>query len=207
MISHNPFGHHIAPGTAPALLVIDFQNAYTMDDGPLYTPSVVDAAINTIPIIARFRELALPLVFTRVEYQSNGLGGGLFVEKIPALRLLTREQPWSSFFAPIAPLETELVITKQYASAFFGTSLGSHLYSLQCDTIVITGCSTSGCIRATAVDGLQLGFRCFTVKDCVADSDNESHDINLRDISKKYGEVVERRIIFDYLDTIPKHAR
>jgi len=184
------------------LMIIDFMNAYTNEEGPFYTPGVVTAAINTVPLITRFRELGLPVIFTKVEYQINGLGGGLFVEKIPALRLLTPAHPWNSFFKPIVPLETDLVITKQYASAFFGTSLSAHLSSLQCDTVVITGCSTSGCIRATAVDGLQNGFRCFTVRDCVADSDPESHDINLRDISKKYGEVVERQDVLNYLETL-----
>jgi len=88
-----PFGHVIAPGNAPALLVIDFLNAYTMEDGPLYTPSVITAANNTVPLIARFRKSALPIIFTKVEYQTNGLGGGLFAEKIPALRMLLQLTP------------------------------------------------------------------------------------------------------------------
>jgi len=99
----------------------------------------------------------------------------------------------------LAPRPEDVVIIKQYASAFFGTALASMLTAERVDTVIVTGCSTSGCIRATAVDGMQHGFRVIVPRECVGDRAPEPHDANLFDIDRKYGDVVSRAEVLAYL--------
>ena len=104
------------------------------------------------------RVAGVPVVFTRVEYQPDGSDGGLFFRKVPALASFVRGNPLGDFLDDPRPVDGDVVVTKQYASAFFGTSLASTLTAMGADTTVICGLSTSGCVRATALDALQHGF-------------------------------------------------
>ncbi|NJM08553.1 isochorismatase family protein, partial [Candidatus Gracilibacteria bacterium] len=139
------------------------------------------------------------VIYTRVVFQPNGLDGGLFVEKVPALRALIEGEPLAMIVPELPPTPQDVIITKQYASAFFGTTLAALLTSRSIDTIILTGCSTSGCIRATAVDGLQHGFRTVVPRQCVGDRHPGPHEANLFDINSKYGDVVDRDVVMRYL--------
>lgn len=184
------FDGRLGFGRRPALLVIDFISAYTEPTSPLHAPTAQEAAIRTAELCALCREHAVPVIFTRVLFSRSGLDGGLFVRKVPVLRDLVEGAPLAAFVPELQPAPDDVVVTKQYASAFFGTSLASLLTAQGVDTVVLTGVSTSGCVRATVVDALQHGFRAIVPRECVADRHPAPHESNLFDIDAKYGDVL-----------------
>lgn len=121
------------------------------------------------------------------------------MKKVPQLSVFVDDGPLSAFMPEVAPREGEPVITKQYASAFFGTSLAATLSFHGVDTVVLTGVSTSGCVRASAVDALQHGFIPLVVRDAVGDRGRAQHEANLFDIQAKYGEIASEIETIDYL--------
>lgn len=178
-------------GKSPALLVVDFMQGYTTPGSPLFAQGVVDAVTNMPPLLNTARRTGTPVVHTNILYHApDQIDGGIWVKKAPVMRAMVAGNPYAEFCPEVTPHEDELVMTKQYASAFFGTSLASTLVAMGIDTLIITGCSTSGCIRATAVDGLQHGFRVIVVRDCVGDRHPAPHEANLFDIDSKYGDVI-----------------
>ena len=187
-------------GQSPALLVIDFIKAYTTPGSPLYAaPGVPDAVRASQPLLTAARAAAIPIIFTTVVYASDGRDGGIFVQKVPALRQLTHDSPLVAIVDELRPQPNELVIEKKYASAFFGTHLAATLTAMRVDTLIMVGCSTSGCIRASAVDGMQHGFRVIVPRECVGDRAPEPHLANLFDIDSKYGDVVSLAEVLTYL--------
>ncbi len=194
-------------GQSPALLVIDFIKAYTTPGSPLYAaPGVPDAVRASQPLLAAARAAAIPIIFTTVVYASDGRDGGIFVQKVPALRQLTYDSPLVAIVDELRPQPNELVIEKKYASAFFGTHLAATLTAMRVDTLIMVGCSTSGCIRASAVDGMQHGFRVIIPRECVGDRAPEPHLANLFDIDSKYGDVVSLAEVLTYLTRL-SHSR
>ena len=198
----NVFDGRIGFGHSPIILVVDFVQGYTKPEYPLYAEDVVTAVAESQDIVRLARQHSIPVVFTRVVYHNNGFDGGLWVKKIPVLRSLTAEAPAAQFCESLQPEEGDVVITKQYASAFFGTSLSSMLAARRTDTIILIGCSTSGCIRATAVDGMQHGFRVIVPKECVGDRHSTPHTSALFDINSKYGDVLDKEEVLNYLEHI-----
>lgn len=196
------FDTKVGFGTAPAVLVIDFMRAYTDESSPFYAQGVVTAIADTVDLLAAARSNNVPVIHTRVEFHTSGVDGGLFVKKVPGLRKLVPGEPMGEIDPLVAPLDTELVIVKNYASCFFGTSLAATLTSLGIDTLIIAGCSTSGCVRATSIDGIQHGFRVIVPRECVGDRHDHPHESNLFDINAKYGDVVSRADVIEYLDRI-----
>jgi maleamate amidohydrolase len=186
-------------GRRPALLIVDFIRAYTTPGALLYAPDVVIAVKETVSLLELARAKGIPVIYTRVLYNKNGLDGGLFVQKVPVLRTMVEGEPLSEIVPELPPAETDVILVKQYASAFFGTSLAAMLTALSVDTVILTGCSTSGCIRASAVDGLQYGFRVIVPRECVADRHPGPHEANLFDINSKYGDVVSKGEVMEYL--------
>jgi maleamate amidohydrolase len=184
-----PFGTRIGWGRRPALVIVDFMRAYTTPGEPLFAEAVVTAVERTVPLLAAARAIEIPVIHTRVQYSESAAEGGLFVRKVPALCRLVQGAPAAEIVPELLPRPNEVVLVKQYASAFFGTPLASMLTALGVDTIVLAGCSTSGCIRATAVDGMQHGFRVIVAKECVGDRTSGPHEANLFDIDAKYGDV------------------
>lgn len=179
------FGHQAA------LLSIDFVQGYTLADAPLYAPGAVEAVAHMPKLLEAARQSATPVIHTRILYHAKDQSdGGIWVQKAPVMRDMVEGNPYARFCEAATPRDDELVITKQYASAFFGTSLASTLTAMGIDTLILTGCSTSGCIRATAVDGVQYGFRVIVVRDCVGDRHPAPHEANLFDIDSKYGDVI-----------------
>ena len=196
------FGNSIAFGNYPALLVIDLIEGFVAQDGPFYTSGIEATCQNIRILMDEFREHNLPIVHTTVEYQENGLDGGIFVEKIPTLRKLVKGSRWTQFTDRVAPDSRGIIVSKRYASAFFGTHLGASLTAQRVDSLVIVGVSTSGCIRASTVDALQYGYRTIVVADCVIDVDQEAHRVNLRDIQRKYGEVLKLEQVLEVIRSI-----
>jgi len=181
-------------GDRPALIVIDFVKAYLLQDSPLYGGEGVSVAQDgAIQLLAAARSARIPVLHTNLSYDANGRNGGVFFRKVGALRSFARntEHPERGEFADgLEPIEGEIVITKQYASAFFGTTLAPTLTSMGVDTLLIAGMSTSGCVRATAVDCCQYGFIPMVVRDAVGDRAEGPHEASLFDLQAKYAEVV-----------------
>ena len=186
-------------GRRPALIVIDFIRAYTTPGAPLFAAGVVAAVAAAPPLLAAARRAGAPVIYTRVLYHPSGRDGGLFVRKVAALRAMVEGETLAEIVPELPPGPDDLVIVKQYASAFFGTSLAATLTALGCDTLLIAGCSTSGCVRATAVDTMQHGFLPVVVRDCVGDRHPGPHEANLFDIQAKYGEVRPLADVLAYL--------
>jgi nicotinamidase-related amidase len=197
------FGTRIGFGERPALLVIDMARAFCdprFRVGADQTPAV--EAIATL--LGPARAQGVPVYYTIVAYLPSGVDGGTFVQKIPALRDLLVDDPDATEIDPrIAPLEDEVVLVKKYPSAFFHTHLVSMLIADRIDTVIVTGCSTSGCIRATAVDAVSYGYRVAVPVEAVSDRWPEPHEANLFDIDAKYGDVVPAAEVVDYLLGLP----
>ncbi|QBM75110.1 isochorismatase family protein [Sphingomonas sp. AAP5] len=183
------FGGRLAFGKAPALLIVDVVMAYLDPTSPLYA-GVEDALASNERLVAAARDAGVPVIFTNIAYQPGGIDGGQFYRKVPALKAFARGSGNGAFPPMLQPKATELVLTKQYPSAFFGTPLASTLHTLGIDTLLITGFSTSGCVRASALDALCHGFAPFVVRDACGDRDRRPHEQNLFDMAAKMAEVV-----------------
>jgi nicotinamidase-related amidase len=197
------FGSRLVPGHKPALLIVDFVEAYLAAGSPLYA-GVEAAREAAVRLLGMARQAAIPVVHTYVEYEPGGRNGGIFFRKVPALRCFERgvHPQLCSFAQGLEPLTGETVIGKQYASAFFATPLASLLTSLGIDTVLIAGVSTSGCIRASAVDCCQYGFIPLVVREAVGDRAPEPHAASLFDLQAKYAEVVSLAEASTYLSTL-----
>lgn len=192
------FGQSLPWGTRPALLMVDLIRAY-FQPGAAFHLGSDDCLLAAARVLAAARAAGIPVLHTRVEYDRDGTNGGLFVRKVAALRHLTPGGALGEPMPQVAPGEHEVVIVKQYASAFFGTTLAATLTALRVDTVIITGVSTSGCVRATAVDALQHGFVPLVVRQAVGDRDPRPHEASLFDLQAKYAEVVEQDAVLAWL--------
>ena len=193
------FGGALSLGRRPVVLSIDLMWAYFDEGSPLCLPSTASVE-SAGRIVAAARASQVPVVHTRVSYGGGGVDGGLFIRKVPALVNLIGDNHLNQIMPQVAPEPGELVLTKQYASAFFGTSLVSTLQANGIDTILILGVSTSGCVRATAVDALQYGYTAAVVRDAVGDREPGPHEANLYDIQAKYAEVIDESAAIAYLE-------
>lgn len=194
----------LVPGERPALIVIDVCDAYLKPGSKLYGPAFVAALPVIAKLVAAARGAGRPVIFTRVLYQNDGIDGGLFYRKVPALKAFEERSPLRHFPASLQPLAGEVVVTKQYASAFFATSLAATLVSNRIDSVVLAGFSTSGCVRATALDALQNGIAPFVARSACADRQDTLHEANLFDLQSKYAEVVDTKAAFDILGGSPQ---
>ncbi len=183
------FDGHLPFGQRPALLIVDFVMAYLDQASPLYA-GVEEALASNERLLAAARGAGVPVIFTNVEYEPGGADGGVFYRKVPALRVFARGSPLGAFPDSLTPREGEAVVTKQYASAFFGTDLAPLLKAQDIDTVLITGLSTSGCVRATALDACQHGFLPFVVREACGDRHPGPHEASLFDLQAKYAEVI-----------------
>ncbi len=196
------FGQKIGFGRMPALLVVDFVNGFT-DPNILGGGNILDAVEATKPLLAFFRKTKLPVVFTRIVYADDGADAGMWCRKVPRLRDLTERALESQVVDALAPAEGELVIRKTQASAFFGTHLAAHFVAKGVDTVVLAGCTTSGCIRASAVDAMSMNYRVTVASDCVGDRALEPHEANLFDMGQKYADLLRGTEIVKLLQDNP----
>jgi nicotinamidase-related amidase len=177
-------------GTRPALVVVDLNRGFTDPASPLHCDTD-DAVEATARLLEAARASGCPVAFTTISYDESGKRvAKAFIDKVPSLLTLAADSPWPQIDERIAPLPEEPVLNKLFASAFFGTPLSPMLAAAHCDTVVITGASTSGCVRATAVDGMQHGYKVVVPREAVADRAPGPHEANLFDIDAKYGDVV-----------------
>lgn len=192
------FDGRLGFGEAPALILVDFVAAYFDKDSPLYA-GVDDALSSALRIRDAARSADIPVIYTNVVYQKGGADGGVFYRKVPALEAFVAGNPLGAWPEGLEPAEDELVLSKQYPSAFFGTSLAEKLTALGVDTLIITGLTTSGCIRATCVDAMSYGFVPIVVADACGDRHTAPHEANLFDMNAKYADVVDERTVIEHL--------
>lgn len=185
-------------GERPALILIDFCQGYFDPECDLYA-GVEDALASALRIRAVAHEAGIPVVLTNVVYQSGGLDGGRFFEKAAPLRNFVYGNPMGAWPSGLKPRPDELIISKQYPSAFFGTSLASTLTALRCDSVLLAGLTTSGCVRATCVDAMSHGFRTAVIADACGDRHPAPHEANLFDMNAKYADVVTEVDVIAYL--------
>lgn len=186
-----PFSGRVGWGARPAVLVIDLVRAYTEPGGPFLLPDPEPAVAAVGALVDAARAARLPVVWTAVRYTAGLADGGLFVRKVPALAAFAEDAEGGWAELVLAPAPGEPVVVKQYASAFFGTSLAATLHALGVDTVVIGGVSTSGCVRASATDAVGHGFRPQVVRQACADRTPALHAQNLADLDAKYADVVD----------------
>jgi len=178
-------------GRRPCLVVVDLTYGFTEPPSPLACDAG-EALAATAQLLAAAREHDVPCVFTRIEYtDGDRAAAAAFIEKVPGLETLTPGSRATQIDDAVAPRAEESVLVKLFPSAFFGTPLASLLAARGCDCVVIVGASTSGCVRATAVDALQHGYRVVVPRAAVADRAAAPQEAALFDIQAKYGEVVE----------------
>jgi len=192
------YDNRLGFGESPALLLVDFVQAYFDESCALYA-GVEGALASALRIRENARAAGIPVIYTNVVYYEEGRDGGVFYRKAPVLKNFLVGNPMGDWPAGLQPADDELVITKQYPSAFFDTSLAATLNGMGVDTLIITGVTTSGCIRATCVDAMSNGFIPIVVADACGDRHEVPHDANLFDMNAKYADVVSESETIDYL--------
>ena len=185
-------------GKKPVLLIVDFINAFTDPTTPLGGDFTAEIQV-TSGVLEVFRTRGLPVVFTVIAYQPDLRDGGMWVRKISSAETLIKGTPMVEVDDRIRPRTGEYVLEKKMASAFFGTALDGYLAGLGVDTVIMAGCTTSGCIRASAIDSMSYGYHTVVVADAVGDRAEGPHEANLFDIESKYGDVVPATEVIDYL--------
>ncbi len=187
MTSNNLQQNALGLSANPALLLVDMINGFTDPDCPLGTACAEVVAANR-QLLEAFRALGLPVFFTTVVYH-NEQQAQVFRRKVPALNVLQPDSHWVKVDSALAPLDSEALIEKQWASAFFDTDLNQQLSALGVDSLVVTGLTTSGCVRASAVDALQYNYQVVIAEEAVGDRNPEAHRANLFDLNAKYADV------------------
>ncbi len=189
------FGHR------PCLVLVDFAQAYFDPACPLFA-GVDDALGSALRVRNAARMAGIPVVLTKMSYDPKGLTGGRFFEKAAPLSAFLPGASTGEFATGLVPHDDEIIVAKQYPSAFFATSLASTLTSLGCDSVLLTGLTTSGCVRATCVDAMSHGFRTLVIADACGDRHADPHAANLFDMNAKYADVVSEEAVTDYLATL-----
>lgn len=199
-----PFGGRLGWGRTPALLLIDVVAAYLTVGSPLDLGERGTRALAACAqLLAAARDGGVVVVHTQVAYAAGMADAGVFGRKVPALAMFATDADGEmGTIAPeLTPRTGEVVVTKQYASAFFGTSLATTLTAAGVDTVVVGGFSTSGCVRASATDAVQHGFTPIVVGDACGDRTAAVHEGNLFDLHAKYADVVDLDEALSHLRT------
>jgi maleamate amidohydrolase len=180
-------------GKKLAIIFVDFANAYFDESSPLYGGDGCKKALESSKKLLLFCRdyIEIPLIFTEVKYKKGGENGGAFYKKVPALSSFDEGKYSQKTHSDLKILETDIIITKQYPSAFFKTNLESILKGKGVDTLLITGVTTSGCVRATCIDSISSDFITIVVSDAVGDRAAEPHEANLFDMSAKYADLMD----------------
>ncbi len=195
-------GGRVGFGDRAAVLVVDFQRCF-VDPSVPGGGDFSDAIAATARLLEAARHNGLPVLYTVTGYEDPSRDAGRFFQKCPTLEHARLGSDMIELDERLGRLPDEPVVVKRYASAFFGTTVSSDLTFAAVDTVILTGCTTSGCVRASAIDAMQHGFRTILPRQCVADIAAEPHEANLFDIDAKYGDVVDLDIV---LTTLPALA-
>ncbi len=200
-------GYHAAQswGKKPAVIMIDFANAYFEPTSPLFGGEGCRKALEKAHGLAdAARKAGVPVIFTEVKYEPGGANGGAFYAKVPALKSFDAGQPTQKLQAPLEVQAGDYLITKQYPGAFFRTELDTLLKGLDVDTVLLAGLTTSGCVRATCIEAISHGFVTLVIEDAVGDRADGPQEANLFDMSAKYADLVSAGAAADYFRKITR---
>jgi nicotinamidase-related amidase len=199
------FGARVERGSRPAVLVVDFTYGFT---DPRY-PTGSDMSgpvLATARLLNTARERGIPVIFTTIAYDPGQIATLAWLKKSTGMAALSLGSRLVEVDERLTPATSEHLVVKTGASAFFGTPLATYLASARVDTLIITGATTSGCVRASAVDAVQHGYPALVPRDCVGDRAQTPHDASLFDINEKYGDVVDLDDVVTYLEALPSAA-
>jgi maleamate amidohydrolase len=183
------FGKEVGLGQSPALLIVDFQVGFA-DPEVFGGGNMMEAIAATAPLLKEMRSLDLPVAYTRAVFADDGSDAGVFGMKVPGLKRLTDDAEISQIVPQLAPEAGEYVVRKTGPSAFFGTSLSTWLNAKGVDSLLVTGATTSGCVRASVIDAISYSYRTTVVTDCCGDRALDPHEANLFDMGQKYADLL-----------------
>lgn len=198
-------GQSVTLGGRPAMLVVDFSRGFTDPESTMGSDLTREVEA-THRLLAAAREREVPIIFTTIGFEPNLKDGSLWLEKAPGLAELIVGGKWVELDPRLERREEETVVLKKGASAFFGTNLPSILVSQGVDTVIMCGATTSGCIRATAIDHLQYGYPTLVPRECVGDRAQGPHEANLVDIQAKYADVVSVEEVLAYVESVSRKS-
>ena len=189
------FGNALGLGGRMGLLIIDFVNGFA--DPEVFGGGNIPAAISaTVPVLAWARKRQLPIAHTRIVYADDGSDANVFSMKIPGMQTLVERGNTSQIVPELTPRTGEVVIRKTVPSGFFGTNLAPWLTQRGVETLLVAGCTTSGCVRASVVDAMSHGFKPIVLEDCVGDRAEAPHQANLFDMQQKCADVIPASALF-----------
>ena len=193
------FGHSSGFGKRPALLIVDFVVGFC--DPELFGGgNILPAVARTKVLLAAARKHDLPIAFTRIVYAADGSDAGAFCLKLPGLEKFNEDTPMGQVVDDLAPRAGEAIIRKTQPSAFFGTGFSAWLTGRGADSLIVTGATTSGCVRASVVDAMSHNFRTIVATDCVGDRAIGPHEANLFDMRQKYADLLSCDEIVAHLE-------
>jgi maleamate amidohydrolase len=198
-------GESVTLGSRPAVLVVDFSCGFTDPACPLGSDLSAEVGA-TKRLLDAARAKGLPVIFTTIGYEPSLRDGGLWLQKVPTLGELQVGGHWVEIDPRLEPREDETIVLKKGASGFFGTNLASILVSQGVDSVILCGATTSGCVRATAIDLLQYGWPTLVPRECVGDRAKAPHEANLFDIQAKYADVVPLEDALAYVESVPERV-
>jgi nicotinamidase-related amidase len=199
-------GGALTLGTRPAVLVVDFQRGFTEPEAMAGADLTAEVEA-TRALLDAARAKGLPVVYTTIGYEPHMKDAAVWPEKGPALLQLELGSHWVGIDPRLGPRDDEPVVVKKGASGFFGTNLASILISQRVDTVILCGATTSGCVRATAVDLLQYGWPTLVPRECAGDRARAPHEANLFDMQAKYADVVSLQETLEYVASVPSRER
>ena len=199
------WGGTVGFGTRPALLVVDMYRAFVDPDYPYSSRDSVATAANIRVLMDAFRRHRFPVLFTTSRPPANDADRGRWKTAANRSEQMARPDAYD-IWPEIAPVAGEVVIVKTYPSAFFGTTLSSQLVYDSIDTLIVTGTVTSGCVRATCLDGFNYNFRVVVPQECVCDRGPVSHKVALFEIQMKYGDVLTLEHVLDQVEALPARS-
>ncbi len=191
------FGNALGIGAAPGLVIVDFVNGFA-DPAHFGGGNIPDAIAATVPLLELARSNSWPVAMTRMVFADDGSDGNIFSAKVPSLRGLTETSHIGQIVPELAAEAGELIVRKRHPSAFFGTDLTQWLTARRVDTLIVAGCTTSGCIRASVIDAMCHGFRPVVVSNCVGDRALGPHEANLFDMGQKCADLMEFAAVADH---------
>jgi len=200
------FGNRVGFGERPAVIVVDFFYGCT---DPVYLGggNVSEAVEHTASVLPKARAAGVPVIYSTATYREDLLDAGWFGVKVPSMKALREGSRAVEIDSRVALQPEDFVIAKKMPSVFFGTNLTILLTRLQIDTLIVTGCTTSGCVRATVVDGCSSGYRVIVPREFVGDRAQVPHEVNLFDMDQKYADVVPFQEVISYLESITDGQR
>ncbi|MEO9095816.1 MAG: isochorismatase family protein [Microbacteriaceae bacterium] len=188
------------------MLVVDLSRGFT-DPSCALGSNLDDVVAANVRLLAAARARHVPVVFTTIAFSEAPADGGVWLQKVPSLATLQAGSKWVEIDPRLGARPDETVITKRFASAFFGTHLPTVLTALGADTVIMTGATTSGCVRASGIDSMQYGYPTVIPRECVGDRHDAPHEANLFDLDAKYSDVTTLANVLDYIEGLDSTVR